>query len=390
MIYPNPTILSKFFNKTLICINLLSLLAIITNKYTFYRIYMGILVALLVLSVLIFFHELGHFTAARFFGVQVDVFSIGFGKRLWTKKIGKTEWSLSAIPLGGYVKMKGQDDSDPTKISYDEDSYNIKKPWQRIIILLAGPFANFLMAFLLYWAISVLGVPKLLAYVGAVGEDTPALQAGLQKEDKIIQVNGHRISYWENIGKSINEAKGDVAITVERNASLIDLTLTPKVIEDQNVFGEKITRRIIGISPMNKQETVHYGLFDGLNYAWDETKKASLLIFQSVQKLLSGVVGADKLGGIITIVDVTAQASHAGILSLFFFTALISVNLGVLNLLPIPALDGGHIMFNLYEMITGRPANEKVMMVITMVGWALLISLMLLGLYNDINRLIGG
>ncbi len=114
-----------------------------------------------------------------------------------------------------------------------------------------------------------------------------------------------------------------------------------------------------------------------------------MLIVQSVQKLITGVVGADKLGGIITIVDVTAEASSAGILALFFFTALISVNLGVLNLLPIPALDGGHIMFNLYEMITGKTASEKVMMYITMVGWALLISLMMLGLYNDINRLLG-
>lgn len=350
---------------------------------------MGILVALLVLSVLIFFHELGHFTAARYFGVQVDVFSIGFGKRLWTKKIGKTEWSLSAIPLGGYVKMKGQNDTDPTQVSYDDDSYNSKKPWQRIIILLAGPFANFLMAFLLYLAISYIGVPKLLAHVGTIGKDTPALQAGLLKDDKIIQVNGQTIQYWENIGKHINESQGSIALVIERNNTLIDLTLTPKVIDDKNVFGEKITRRIIGISPSGTQTTVHYGLIDGLDYAWDETKKASTLIFQSVQKLLTGVVGADKVGGIITIVDVTAQASSAGILSLFFFTALISVNLGVLNLLPIPALDGGHIMFNLYEMFTGKTASDKVMFIITLVGWAMLISLMLLGLYNDINRLWG-
>ncbi len=350
---------------------------------------MGILVALLVLSVLIFFHELGHFTAARFFGVQVDVFSIGFGKRLWTKKIGKTEWSLSAIPLGGYVKMKGQDDSDPTKISYDEDSYNVKKPWQRIIILLAGPFANFLMAFLLYLAIAYMGVPKLLAYVGSVGEETPALQAGLLKEDKIVQINGIPVSYWEEIGERINEAPSDVALVIERNATLIDLTLTPKVIEDKNMFGEPITRRIIGISPLNKQETVHYGFIDSFSYAWNETKKASVMIFQSVQKLLTGVVGADKVGGIITIVDVTSQASSAGLLSLFFFTALISVNLGVLNLLPIPALDGGHIVFNLYEMITGRAPNEKVMMTLTMIGWGLLLSLMLLGVYNDLTRLLG-
>ena len=350
---------------------------------------MGILIAILVLSVLIFFHELGHFTAARFFGVQIDVFSIGFGKKIYSKMIGTTEWSISAIPLGGYVKMKGQDDTDPTNISYDEDSYNAKKPWQRIIILLAGPFANFLLAFILYFAIANLGVPKLLPYVGSVGKETPAFHAKLQKSDKIVQINGTNINYWEEIGKQINAAPDDITIIVERQNELITLQLNPKIIDDKNVFGEKITRRIIGISPSGKQTTVYFGFVEGLAYAWDETKKASWLIVESVQKLITGVVGADKLGGIITIVDVTAQASSAGILALFFFTALISVNLGVLNLLPIPALDGGHIMFNLYEMITGKTASEKVMMYITMVGWAMLISLMLLGLYNDINRLVG-
>jgi len=350
---------------------------------------MGILIALLVLSVLIFFHELGHFTAARFFGVQVDVFSIGFGKRLWTKKIGKTEWSLSAVPLGGYVKMKGQDDADPTVKSFDEDSYNAKKPWQRIIILLAGPFANFLMAFFLYLAIAYMGVPKLLPYVGEVGKETPAMQAGLQKGDKVVAINGHTIRFWEEIGKQINETNGSVTLVIERNATTHTLTLTPKIIEDQNIFGEKINRRIIGISPMPKQTAIVYGFLEGFKYAWDETIRSSTLIFQSVQKLITGVVSTDKLGGIITIVDVTAQASHAGILALFFFTALISVNLGVLNLLPIPALDGGHIMFNLYEMITGKEPNEQVMYYMTVTGWVLLGGLMMLGLYNDINRLMG-
>ena len=350
---------------------------------------MGFLVALLVLSVLIFFHELGHFTAARFFSVQVDVFSIGFGKRLWSKKIGKTEWSLSAIPLGGYVKMKGQDDTDPTKVSYDDDSYNSKKPWQRIIILLAGPFANFLMAFMLYLAISYMGVPKLLTYVDKVTKDSPAYQAGLQKEDKIIQINSYNVHYWEDVGEQINASSSDITLIVERANRLVTLQLKPKVINDKNVFGEKITRRIIGISPLLKQTTLKYGFIDGFSYAWDETVKSSLLIFQSVQKLITGVVGADKLGGIITIVDVTAEASSAGILSLFFFTALISVNLGVLNLLPIPALDGGHIMFNLYEILRGKAPSKSVMYYITLVGWALLLSLMMLGLYNDVNRLWG-
>jgi len=350
---------------------------------------MGTLIALLVLSVLIFFHELGHFTAARFFGVQVDVFSIGFGKRLWTKKIGTTEWSISAVPLGGYVKMKGQDDTDPTLKSFDNDSYNAKKPWQRIVILLAGPFANFLMAFLLYLAIAYMGVPKLLPYVDKVTKDSPASLAGLQREDKILQINGFNIRYWKEIGEQINASSGPLTMVIERNQHLKRVTLHPRRIEEKNIFGEKVTRRIIGISPLPKQVSVTYGFTEGIRYAWEETVRSGTLIFKSVQKLITGAVSSDQLGGIITIVDVTAQASSAGILALFFFTALISVNLGVLNLLPIPALDGGHIMFNLYEMVRGKAPSEAVMYYMTVTGWILLGGLMFLGLYNDINRLMG-
>jgi len=351
---------------------------------------MGILIALIVLSLLVFFHELGHFIMARLMGVRVDVFSIGFGKRLYSKTIGMTEWSISAIPLGGYVKMKGQDDSDPTLVSYDEDSYNSKKPWQRILILLAGPFANFVLAFLLYIMIATIGVPKLLPIVGVVGDDTPAMVAKVQKGDKIIAVNSKKILYWEEIGAEINTLdRGNVNLVIERDSKQIELILTPKVIDDKNIFEEDIKRRIIGISPSGDVVEVTYGLIDGFDYAWQETLKASTLIFQSVQKLLTGAVSTDKLGGVITIVDVTSQASSAGIVALLFFSALISVNLGVLNLLPIPALDGGHIMFNIYEMLRGKAPSENALYYMTIGGWVMLFGLMFLGLYNDINRLIG-
>ena len=351
---------------------------------------MGIFTALLILSFLIFFHELGHFLAARFFGVQVDVFSIGFGKKLLTKQIGKTQWSLSMIPLGGYIKMKGQDDTDPSFVSYDEDSYNIKKPWQRIIILLAGPFANFLLAFLLYLSISFIGVPKLLATVGDVNTTQPAYQAGVQVGDKIVQINGEKILYWEDIGESIQKSSLDLKLTVLRKNEYVDLTITPKLQQVQNRFNETIERRIIGIKPnMNNTRILHYNLEDGLNYAYTQTQNASMLIVKGLQKLLSGLVPVEQLGGVVSIVDVTAKASSVGITALLFFTALISVNLGVLNLLPIPALDGGHIVFNLYEMITKRKPNEEIMYKLTLIGWAILLSVMLLGLYNDMNKLFG-
>jgi len=351
---------------------------------------MGFLVSLLVFSFLIFFHELGHFIAARFFGVKVEVFSIGFGKRVVTKKIGDTQWSLSLIPLGGYIRMKGQDDSDPTKISYDDDSYNIKTPWQRIVISLAGPFANFFLAFLLYLAIASIGVPKLLSTVGDINTSNPAYMAGMRSGDNIRTINSTPIHYWEDITSNIKQEATPIDITVARDGEYIDFTIVPKEQKLQNRFGEEVQRYIIGIRPdMNAIETMNLGLIGSVDYAYEQTKAASTYIVQSVQKLITGLIPMENLGGVIGIVDTTEKVTHMGIVALLAFTALISVNLGVLNLLPIPALDGGHIMFNLYEMITNRTPNEDIMYRLTLIGWALLLTLMLLGVYNDINRLLG-
>lgn len=351
---------------------------------------MGTLTALLVFSFLIFFHELGHFLAARYFGVHVEVFSIGFGKRILTKKFGATEWSFSLIPLGGYVRMKGQDDTDPTQKSYESDSYNSKTPLQRIVISLAGPFANFLLAFLLYLAVSFIGIATPLANVGEVMEKSPAQEAGLKPNDSIVNINGKPIKFWHEIGSNIRQNKEPIALTILRENNYIDLTITPKLLETTNQFGEKTNRYLLGITPNSEAlEQVSYGLNDGVNFAYEQTIHASLYIVQSLKKLITGAIPTENLGGVIGIVDTTNKVSHLGIVALLMFAALISVNLGVINLLPIPALDGGHVMFQLYELLAKRPASEEVMFKLTLLGWGLLLSLMLLGFYNDINRLLG-
>jgi len=351
---------------------------------------MGMITSLLVLSFLIFFHELGHFLAARFFGVHVEVFSIGFGKKVFSKVIGKTEYRLAMIPLGGFVQMKGQDDSDPTKVSNDKDSYNTKKPLQRIIILLAGPFANFLLAFFLYLAIANIGVTKLSPIIGNVGENTPAQNIGLMKNDKVIEINGERVKTWDDLSKFIKQSDGKLLITIQRDKKVKTLMTMPDIKEIKTIFGEPVKKRILGISPSGETLVLNLTAIETLIFAYDETLNATTMIVTSLQKLIQGVIPAKELGGVVSIVQVTAQASEAGIVALLALTALISVNLGVLNLLPIPALDGGHIMFNIYEMITKKAPSEKVLYRMTVAGWVFLLSLMAFTIFNDIFRIFGG
>ncbi len=350
---------------------------------------MGILVSLLVLSFLIFFHELGHFLAARFFGVKVERFSIGFGPILAKKDYAGTEWAISAIPLGGYVKMKGQDDLDPTKRDPDPDSYNSKKPWQRIVILFAGPFANFFLAFLLYFAIAIIGSNTLAPVIGEVVKDSPAYEAGLKQKDKIVEINGKKVKTWEDLSKIISTSNGDLVLKVERDKKILTLKVTPRFLETKNIFGEKVKKKMIGIAPAAEFINVSYTPLEALKVAYDKTIAASKMIIVGIEKMIEGVVPLKEVGGVISIMDITAKASQMGIIALFSLTALISVNLGVLNLLPIPALDGGHIVFNIYEWITRRVPSEEIIYRLTLLGWAVLIMLMGLGIYNDINRLMG-
>ncbi|MDY0233820.1 MAG: RIP metalloprotease RseP [Sulfurimonas sp.] len=350
---------------------------------------MSILVSLLVLSLLIFFHELGHYAAARAMGVSVEVFSIGFGKRMLTFKKWQTEWSISAIPLGGYVRMKGQDDSDPTKKSYDADSYNVKTPSEKIFILLAGPLANFVLAFFLYFFIA-LGGPNILSpVIGEVVKDSPAEVAGLKTNDTIKSIDGVEISSWKEMAGFIERSDGSLNVEIIRDGFIEFKTLTPNIKETTNMFNEVVQKKMIGIGSAGISHKLELSASETLNYATEQTIFASTLIFTGLKKLIVGEVPANELGGVISIVKLTSDATAAGWMSVLFFAALISVNLGVLNLLPIPALDGGHIMFNLYELIFKRAASDAVLIKLTIAGWVVLFSLMGLGLYNDINRLMG-
>jgi regulator of sigma E protease len=350
---------------------------------------MGFITFLLVLSILVFFHELGHFSVAKFFGVKVYVFSIGFGKKLWAKEYKGTQWAFSMIPLGGYVKMKGQEDLNPALANHDPDSYQSLTPLQRILILVAGPLANFILAFVLYIAIGLLGNNHISPTIGKVVENSPAFKAGLKANDKIIRINQIDIQTWDDLSNIIKNSNGTLQFYVKRDGHLKSFILHPKLSDSQNIFREKIKKKMIGIAPAPKLVKIYYSPIDSIIFAYDKTLEASKMIFLGIQKLLQGIIPHSEIGGVISIGSIISEASQSSIVALLTISALISVNLGVLNLLPIPALDGGHIMFNLYEMITRRPPSEKILMNLTIAGWVILLGLMSLGLYNDINRLLG-
>ncbi len=348
-------------------------------------------VALGVLSLLIFFHELGHYSVAKFFGVYIEVFSIGFGKKIVSFKLFNTQWQIAMIPLGGYVKMKGQDDADPTALSCDKDSYNTKTPLQRILILFAGPAANFILAFILFLCIA-LGSPAILSPVlGAIAPSSAAQVAGLQTNDKVQAINGVSITTWKEMAETI-AASGDktLDLTILRGNTLLHVSLTPKLTKTKSMFNEDIYKPMIGVASAGVTHTLSLSPLSVLSYASEQTIFASTMIFEGVKKLITGDVPAKEMGGVISIVKITSDATAQGWMTVLFFAALISVNLGVLNLFPIPALDGGHIMFNLYELLTKRAPSETVLVRLTVAGWVVLFGLMGLGLYNDINRLLLG
>jgi len=350
---------------------------------------LGLITFILVLSVLVFVHELGHFSVARALGVKVYTFSIGFGKEIWSKEWKGTKWVFAWIPLGGYVKMKGQEDLNPALANNDEDSYQRLTPLQRIYILLAGPLANFLLAFVLYIAIGLLGNNHIAPTIGKVVENSPAAIAGLKANDEIIRINQTDVKTWDDLSDLIKDSQGSLQFYIKRDGKLKSFFINPKISDSQNIFREKIKKRMIGIAPAPKFIKIYYSPLESIVFAYDKTVEASKMIFLGVQKLIQGIIPHTEVGGVISIGTVISEASQSSLIALLTISALISVNLGVLNLLPIPALDGGHIMFNLYEMIFRRPPSEKALINLTIGGWVVLIGLMSLGLYNDINRLLG-
>lgn len=363
--------------------SLLFLIVILILGFKFYSV--EFLATILAISFLIFFHELGHFLAAKSLGVKVEIFSIGFGKSLIEREFKGTNYRLSALPLGGYVKLKGQDDFNPKEQNYEKDSYAILSPLKKIYILFAGPFFNLFLAFLLYIIIGNIGLEKLSTQIEVKPNSLAAL-AGLENNDTILEIDGAKIQSFDEISKHLSLKP--LKILVDRKGQRLEFTITPKLGQGYNDFGQIVPKPQLQILANGTSTLIYNKGLQSINYALDESIKASTLIVKGIVKLVSGEVEAKNLGGIITMANVTSKAAQISFATLLYITALISINLGILNLLPIPMLDGGHIVFNLYELIFKRKIPNKAFEYLSYMGMALLLSLMLFATFNDIMRLI--
>lgn len=348
----------------------------------------SIISVIILLGVLIFFHELGHFLVARFSGVGVQKFSLGFGPKIIGKKIGKTEYVLSLIPLGGYVKLLGEAENEKLSEEDEKKSFSKQPVWKRIMIIFAGPFFNFLLAVLIFVFVYIYGVPTLSNIVGEVQKDSASYQAGIVHGDKIVSIDGHKIVYWDDIKPLITDSQGkELEIAVDRGGKIKQIIIKPRLSKTKNILGEEVSAYLIGISPSDNVIIEKRNLWEasitGLQKTW-QFSKLTIVVFV---KMLKGDVSPRNLGGPIFIAQAAGAVAKEGIVPFLFLMALLSVNLAIINLFPIPILDGGHIMFSIIELIRRKPLSQKWQGIFQQIGFVFLIMLMIFVIMVDIERM---
>jgi len=348
-----------------------------------------IIAFVITLGVLIFFHELGHFLVARLFGVGVEKFSLGFGPRLFGKTIGDTDYRISVFPLGGYVKMVGEEpgsEIDPADIPR---SFTHKKIYKKMLIVAAGPMFNFVLAAIIFFILLLAtGIYELdtRAVFGDVSEDGAAAAQGLLKGDRVVSIDGTPVETWDEMSGIITGSEGrTLHFVIDRDGTWMDFDLTPVLTLMKNTFGEDVERYVIGVEiggdfrKAGFGEAVVESVYD--TYLWSKITVVSL------RKLIEGSISRENLGGPIRIAQVAGQQFEAGISSFIFFIAVLSVNLAIINFIPVPVLDGGHLLFFAIEAVIRRPLNTRMREVAQQIGIFILVSLMIYVFYNDISQL---
>ena len=345
----------------------------------------GVISIVLVLGGLIFFHELGHFLVARSLGIGIKTFSIGFGPALISWKRKKTKYQLSVFPLGGYVSMVGENDEADIPAPFTlKESFSNRPPLHRLLVVASGPVFNMILAVFIFWGLFWSGFFS-AAEVGEVLDGSPAYQAGLAQGDRVKSIDGRRVDTWGGMFSRIQASEGSpLRLEVERNGESLDIILQPeKVVVEEK--GQTMDTWRIGVAPSGS--TLSPGFVDSAAMGARETWRLTGLIGHFVKRMFTGQGSVKEIGGPVLVAQMVHQQAERGLPELLYLTAFLSINLGLLNLLPIPALDGGHVLFCLIELVIRRPVPMRVQAVCIYAGFALLISLMLMATVFDIFRI---
>ena len=358
---------------------------------------------IIVIIVVVFIHEYGHYYFAKKYGVGVTDFSIGFGKEIfgWHDKSG-TRWKVCWIPLGGYVKFFGdrnvysQTDHEEIVQKYSEDErkklFTLKPLYQRSLIVFGGPLANFILALIIFFSIyTFVGKDFTPAVINEVEKDSPAMMGGLEKDDIILEVDGNKVKSIMDVSKYITISTDDIIdFKVKRSYDEIILKIKPKMTLGEDNLGNKINRRIVGIklgAYNNQINHVKLGPAQALFHAANEVYFVSISSLKYIGGMITGKADTSQLGGPIRIAKISGQVANIGLLAFISMMAYISISLGLINLFPIPMLDGGHLMFYAFEKILGRPLSQKTQEGFFRIGMFLLISIMFFTTFNDLKDL---
>ncbi len=358
---------------------------------------------LIALTILVFVHELGHYAVARWSGVKVEVFSIGFGTEIkgWNDRHG-TRWKISAVPLGGYVKMFGENENvgegeDERSMTAEEEavSFYHKSLMQRAAVVFAGPFINFIFAIFAFAALfAIIGVPqpetdRPLAVVGMVSPNSAAETAKLKPGDQIVQIGNEKISFFKDLQRVISGSPGkQLEIEIVRQGRRIKVNVTPAAKQRTDKSGKSVTYGLLGVSAdPGKVTYVRQNVFAALWQGIERTYSLTVRILEYIRDIFSGAQSAEELGGVLRIAEISGQVAELGIASYISFLAVLSVNLGLINLFPIPLLDGGHLAFYAIEAVRGRPLGEKIQEYGFRLGLMLVVALFLFVTWNDLVHL---
>ena len=352
---------------------------------------------LIILTVLVFVHEMGHYLVARKNGVRVEVFAIGFGSELfgWTDRLG-TRWKICAIPLGGYVKMFGDGDITSSSVVEDsnesheekENAFHYKSLGARAAIVVAGPVANFLFAIVLLAGLySIVGQRYAPPIIDKINSGSSADTAGLVIGDEILQVNEQNIKRFDELQRIVRPNPGkELKFLIRRDNEILLKTVIPQLVEGKDASGSKIVYGLLGV--VSEQTTfIRHNPVISFGLAVEETWVIVSQTLMHVAEMIRGERTTDELGGPIRIAKLSGAVADAGLTSSIWFMAVLSINLGLINLFPVPVLDGGHLFFYLLEFIRGKPLEAKMQGIASYVGLVLVISLMIFVTWNDLVQL---